>query len=99
MYQAKLGNEYYVLKVLGTKTHWFDKLTLGVGFMIVYLGLLIAPVLIFSDYGYFITKNPVKGAEIGLSFIVRNEVDATELDNYNLGINVAMNTSFDTSHV
>ena len=70
-----------------------------IGVMIVYLGLLIAPVLIFSDYGYFITKNPVKGAEIGLSFIVTKEMEATELDNYDLDINAAMNTSFDTSHV
>jgi hypothetical protein len=50
-----MGNIYYTTKVLGTKTGMMDKIIFGWLFMVVYLGLLIAPVLIFSDYGYFIT--------------------------------------------
>lgn len=64
LFQAKMGNIYYTTKTLGTKTMIMDKILFGVSFMILYLGLLIAPVLIFSDYGYFITVNPIKGAEI-----------------------------------
>jgi hypothetical protein len=53
---------FYVAKTLGTKTPLSDKLTMGLIFMILYLGILILPVIIFSDYGYFITNNPVSGA-------------------------------------
>jgi hypothetical protein len=59
-----MGNIYYTTKTLGTKTMIIDKLIFGWGILAVYLGLLIAPVIIFSDYGYFITVNPIKGAEI-----------------------------------
>jgi hypothetical protein len=70
-----MGNIYYTTKVLGTKTGIMDKILFGWLFMIVYLGLLIAPVLIFSDYGYFITLNPIHKAEIDLSFIVHKKID------------------------
>jgi len=84
-----MGNIYYTTKVLGTKTGWFDKLLFGWLFIVIYLSLLIAPVLIFSDYGYFITRNPVKGAEFDLSFIVSQTINASkiDMDNEDLSVN------------
>lgn len=88
-----------------------EKLTSGLGLplMIFYLGILIAPVLIFSDYGYFITENPVKGAQIDVSFIVSEEVNSTDLDsapgiNHFMGVDdsyieVSESTTNDTKKV
>lgn len=59
LYSAKMGNESYGYKVLGSPTELLDKIIFGVCFMIVYLGLLISPIWFFSDYGGFTTVNPV----------------------------------------
>jgi hypothetical protein len=55
-----------------------DKVLFGWLFIVIYLGLLIAPVLIFSDYGYFITVNPIHLAEIDISFVVNRTLNESE---------------------
>jgi len=75
-----MGNIYYVTKVLGSRTAVMDKFIFGVIFMIFYLGLLISPILFFSDYGGFITINPVKEADIKVSFLLQQKISEHELD-------------------
>jgi hypothetical protein len=80
LYCAKMGNYWYTVKILGSETGVSDKIMFGVSFMIVYLGLLISPIFFFSDYGGFITTNPVKEAEFRVSFVIKQMISEHDLD-------------------
>jgi hypothetical protein len=84
LYCAKMGNIYYVSKTLGSKIEIFDKILFGVVFMVIYLGLLISPILFFSDYGGFITENPIKEADLKISFLIHQNISEHDLDPRNV---------------
>jgi len=65
-----MGNSFYTVKVLGSPTEFMDRIIFGVCILTVYLGLLVSPILFFSDYGGFTIKNPVHMANIKINFLV-----------------------------
>ena len=49
MFMAKCGNDSYVQKIYGGPVV-IDDVIIGYVFLIVLLGLLIGPIILFSDY-------------------------------------------------
>jgi hypothetical protein len=60
----------------------------GWAFLVVYLGLLISPILFFSDYGGFITENPIKEADLLISFLIHQFLSENELNILNIQDNI-----------
>jgi len=54
MYSAKNSNVWYTQKKIGEKTELLDKCLLGWVIMLILLGILIGPIVIFSDIGGFV---------------------------------------------
>lgn len=75
-----MGNDFYTYKVLGSETEPMDRAIFGFGITGLYLVILISPILFFSEYGGFITKNPVHGANLKVSFLIERTMSGSELD-------------------
>lgn len=77
---AKNGNYSYVIKPLGSKTVLLDKLIFGWLISSLLLLLLFGPIFFFSEYGAFIQENPVKQANLELSFVVNKTLSQYDLE-------------------
>mmetsp|Transcript_21579 Transcript_21579/g.33230 ORF Transcript_21579/g.33230 Transcript_21579/m.33230 type:complete len:306 (-) Transcript_21579:1125-2042(-) len=68
IYAAKIGNRYYYERPLGAKTDRVEKCIFGVFISSVLMFFLVGPFILFSEYGGFVTSNPVLSGDISIGF-------------------------------
>lgn len=78
-YNAKASNKFYRTKVLGAPTEPLDKCLFGWLISCVILGLLVGPLLFFSDAGGFVAPNPVHSGSVQLDFLIDKRLSVNEL--------------------
>jgi len=80
MYSAKNSNVWYTQKKIGEKTEMLDKCLLGWLIGILMLGILIGPLVIFSNIGGFVSPNHVIGGQVRMAFIIDHNYTIAELN-------------------
>ena len=80
LFISKNGNVSYTKRILGSKILLLDRCIFGWLITTVILGVLIGPFYFFSDYGGFISPNPVKESQIDVAFIVNKTITKNDFN-------------------
>lgn len=56
-----------------------DDYVTGVVFLMIFLVLLIGPIYFFSEFSFFVDKNPVFESEINVAFVVNKTLSIKNL--------------------
>jgi len=75
MYASKIGNQWYVPKILGSPVEPFDKCIFGFLMTSVVLVFLVGPILLFSNMIPGLVKpNPLQDADVKLFFTLNETI-------------------------